>query len=234
MIVINGGPARNGTNRRGDLRGVETRDGAAQHPVADPTPMASVGRERARQPHEPRERSAGTVGGVRRAAGRQLRAQLSSAGRARAPSHCDGRNDQRTGCAAWGAANAMTPYLVDRNRAIRATDIVAIVHARHQGVRSRIVLGDNSLHHARTRVQTLSRRAQAPVKSAIRVRAKRRKAQKRRTIDPASDPRPWPGVSRSYQRREGGGMSPRTGRGFSSAAGMPAGLHKGAIWRTRQ
>ena len=42
---------------------------------------------------------------------------------------------------------------------------------------------------------------------------------------PAMGPRPWPGTPPVVLRGGVSGMSPRTGRGLSGAAGLPAGLH---------
>ena len=51
------------------------------------------------------------------------------------------------------------PYLVDRQRALRTTDIVAIVQGQQRRLRSRVVLRDNSLYQTLTRPKTLLRYA---------------------------------------------------------------------------
>ena len=51
-------------------------------------------------------------------------------------------------------------YLMDRQRALRDTDIVAVLKVAQRGVRSRVVLKDNSLYQTLTRPQTLRRQAQ--------------------------------------------------------------------------
>ena len=48
-------------------------------------------------------------------------------------------------------------YLVDRQRVLRADEIVALVRVPRRGARSRLVLTDNSLYQTRTRPHTLSR-----------------------------------------------------------------------------
>ena len=48
-------------------------------------------------------------------------------------------------------------YLVDRQRVLRADEIVAVLRVPRRGPRSRLVLKDNSLYQTRTRPQTLSR-----------------------------------------------------------------------------
>jgi hypothetical protein len=47
------------------------------------------------------------------------------------------------------------PYLIDRERALRATEIIAIVAVSRRGERSRATLRDNSLHRSASRVKTL-------------------------------------------------------------------------------
>ena len=51
------------------------------------------------------------------------------------------------------------PYLIDRERALRASEIVAILSVRQRRVRSRVVLRDNSLYQTLTRPGTLRRYA---------------------------------------------------------------------------
>ena len=53
-------------------------------------------------------------------------------------------------------------YLVDRERALRLRDVVAIVKSAQPRLRTRVVLRDNSLHQTRTRAQTLVRYSRNP------------------------------------------------------------------------
>ncbi len=46
---------------------------------------------------------------------------------------------------------------MDRHRAIRLSDLIAVLSLRQRGVRSRLVLRDNSLYHTLTRPTTLMR-----------------------------------------------------------------------------
>jgi hypothetical protein len=46
-------------------------------------------------------------------------------------------------------------YLIDRQRALRTDDIVAIVAGARRGERSRVTLRDNSLHRTASRSKTL-------------------------------------------------------------------------------
>lgn len=50
-------------------------------------------------------------------------------------------------------------YLIDRRRALKMTHIVAVLSVRQRGVRSRVILRDNSLYHTLTRPRTLMRAA---------------------------------------------------------------------------
>ena len=50
-------------------------------------------------------------------------------------------------------------YLIDRQRALRLDDVVAVLKVRQRRSRSRVILRDNSLYHTLTRPQTLIRRA---------------------------------------------------------------------------
>ena len=52
------------------------------------------------------------------------------------------------------------PYLIDRGRALRAKELVAIVRSQRRGARSTVILEDNSLHHTLTRPRTLLRAAE--------------------------------------------------------------------------
>jgi hypothetical protein len=47
------------------------------------------------------------------------------------------------------------PYLIDRERALYAADVVAIVAGTRRGERSEVTLRDNSLHRTASRVKTL-------------------------------------------------------------------------------
>ena len=49
------------------------------------------------------------------------------------------------------------PYLVDRGRALRLEEIVAIVKGSQRPLRTRVVLRDNSWHQTLTRPRTLIR-----------------------------------------------------------------------------
>ena len=48
-------------------------------------------------------------------------------------------------------------YLIDRQRALRTSDVVAIVPVRQRRLRSRVILRDNSLYHTLTRPKTFLR-----------------------------------------------------------------------------
>ncbi len=52
-------------------------------------------------------------------------------------------------------------YLMDRQRALRLDDVVAVLKVRQRRSRSRVILSDNSLYHTLTRPQTLIRRARS-------------------------------------------------------------------------
>jgi len=62
------------------------------------------------------------------------------------------------------------PYLVDRERAIRTQDLVAVLSVRQRKVRSRIVLRDNSLCRTLTRPKTLRRCAERALLMTVRAR----------------------------------------------------------------
>ena len=51
------------------------------------------------------------------------------------------------------------PYLIERTRALRDEDIVAVLNVRKRGIRTQLILKDNSLHHTLTRTRTLIHRA---------------------------------------------------------------------------
>ena len=56
------------------------------------------------------------------------------------------------------------PYLIDRQRAVRLGDLVAVLAVRQRRVRSRLVFRDNSLYQTLTRPTTLMRAlARAPL-----------------------------------------------------------------------
>ena len=61
------------------------------------------------------------------------------------------------------------PYLVDRQRALRTTDIVAVVAGQRRRLRSCVVLRDNSLYQTLTRPQTLMRYAGAYPAAIVRI-----------------------------------------------------------------
>ncbi|HEX9779683.1 MAG TPA: hypothetical protein VGB20_00550 [bacterium] len=50
-------------------------------------------------------------------------------------------------------------YLVDRQRALRTGDIVAVLSVRWRRIRSRVILKDNSLYQTLTRPGVLAGRA---------------------------------------------------------------------------
>ena len=54
------------------------------------------------------------------------------------------------------------PYLLDRQRALYESDLVAILNVHHHRVRSRAIFKDNSLYQTLSRVQTMVRRSQNP------------------------------------------------------------------------
>ncbi len=49
-------------------------------------------------------------------------------------------------------------YVIDRERALAISHIVAVLNVRQRRVRSRIILKDNSLYHTLTRPKTFLRR----------------------------------------------------------------------------
>ena len=51
------------------------------------------------------------------------------------------------------------PFLIDRQRALWVKELVAVIAVRQRGVRSRVILKDNSLYVTLTRPGTLRRRA---------------------------------------------------------------------------
>ena len=53
------------------------------------------------------------------------------------------------------------PYLIDRQRALWTSDVVAVVSVRQRKIRSYVVLRDNSLYRTLTRARTFLRRAAA-------------------------------------------------------------------------
>jgi len=69
------------------------------------------------------------------------------------------------------------PYLIDRERALRSSELVAVLSLRQRRIRSRAVLRDNSLYHTLTRPGTLRRQAVAgevAIGRAATMRTKRR------------------------------------------------------------
>ncbi len=63
-------------------------------------------------------------------------------------------------------------YLIDRGRAVRMAEIVAILSVRRRRVRSRVVMRDNSLYHTLTRPRTLVRYTRHGGVPAVRARNK--------------------------------------------------------------
>lgn len=63
-------------------------------------------------------------------------------------------------------------YLIDRQRALLADDIVAIVHSERRQARSRLVLRDNSLCQTLTRPGTFIRCAAERPSAIVQVGAK--------------------------------------------------------------
>ena len=66
------------------------------------------------------------------------------------------------------------PYVVDRQRALRLDDIVAIINVRERRTRSHVIQRDNSLYRTLTQPQTLLRRAGQPLTASIRHRGAHR------------------------------------------------------------
>lgn len=64
-------------------------------------------------------------------------------------------------------------YWIDRERAMRTTDVVAIVRFRERRVRSRVVLRDNSWHHTLTRPGTCAAGLGAAAQRGIGMRMAR-------------------------------------------------------------
>jgi len=50
-------------------------------------------------------------------------------------------------------------YLIDRHRALWDREIVAVINVRQRGIRSRVVLRDNSVYQTRTRPRVLIKRS---------------------------------------------------------------------------
>ena len=53
-------------------------------------------------------------------------------------------------------------YVIDRHRALRDVELVAILPVRKRGVRSRLLLRDGSLYHTLTRPVTFRRKLRSP------------------------------------------------------------------------
>ncbi|MBI4597176.1 MAG: hypothetical protein HY737_02080 [Candidatus Omnitrophica bacterium] len=47
------------------------------------------------------------------------------------------------------------PYLIDRGRAVRTTELVAVVRGRQRRIRSQLIFRDNSIYNTLTRPGTL-------------------------------------------------------------------------------
>ena len=52
-------------------------------------------------------------------------------------------------------------YLIDRHRALWSHEIVVMLSLHQRGIRSRVILRDNSLYQTLTRTQTFVRRTHA-------------------------------------------------------------------------
>ncbi len=74
------------------------------------------------------------------------------------------------------------PYLMDRQRAVRWADVVAVVATRQRRIRSRLILRDNSLYPTLTRPTTLLRYAQAPTEGLQGFMRQSRKGTRRRHL----------------------------------------------------
>ena len=66
------------------------------------------------------------------------------------------------------------PYLVDRQRALRTEDIVAIVTGARRGERSRVTLLDNSLHRTASRPSALVKASRRYPEAVARLGGRRR------------------------------------------------------------
>ncbi len=66
------------------------------------------------------------------------------------------------------------PYLIDRQRALRTEDIVAIVTGARRGERSCVTLRDNSLHRSASRSRTLVEAGRHYPKTVARLGGRRR------------------------------------------------------------
>ncbi|MBI2496129.1 MAG: hypothetical protein HYY59_03760 [Candidatus Omnitrophica bacterium] len=63
------------------------------------------------------------------------------------------------------------PYVVDRQRALRTQEIVAIVRSQQPRIRSRVILKDNSLYRTLTRPKTFIRCAREHPGPIVRTRS---------------------------------------------------------------
>ena len=66
-------------------------------------------------------------------------------------------------------------YLIDRTRALRTTELVAVLKTKQPQVRSRVILQDNSLYQTLTRPKTLMRRART---APLAIMTRRRRGQR--------------------------------------------------------
>ena len=66
------------------------------------------------------------------------------------------------------------PYVIDRQRALFANDVVAVMAARTRRVKSRVILRDNSLYHTLTRPRTLAERLQEFPEAILRAGGRHR------------------------------------------------------------
>jgi hypothetical protein len=58
-------------------------------------------------------------------------------------------------------------YLIDRQRALWTPEVVVVLSVRQRGIRSRVILKDNSLYLTLTRPGTLRRRSEQEPQSAL-------------------------------------------------------------------
>lgn len=58
------------------------------------------------------------------------------------------------------------PYVIDRERALWTTEIIAVVQGERRRIRSRVILRDNSLYQTLTRPRTFIRNARGDLPGA--------------------------------------------------------------------
>ena len=83
------------------------------------------------------------------------------------------------------------PYLIDRQRALRAEDIVAIVAGTRRGERSRVTLRDNGLHRTASRSRTLVEAGRHYPEMVARLGGRRRAGSTETTKRGRSRGAPW-------------------------------------------